>query len=93
MPIDVIPRWIKILVLVLCMATGWYLWSGDVKSKGRDERAFLARNAPSLERGLPGKAGANISQFVSNPLEPTRLPEEGTVILRGSASSYYKDEP
>jgi hypothetical protein len=93
MPIDVIPRWIKILVLAMCLVIGWYLWDGDVNPKGREEGVFLAMPAPSLERGLPGKAGANISQFVSNPLEPTRLPEEGTVILRDTASSYYKDEP
>lgn len=93
MAIDVIPIWIKILVLALCLVTGLYLWNEDVNPKGREEGTFLAMPAPSLEMGLPGKAGANISQFVSNPLEPTRLPEEGIVILRGTASSYYRDEP
>jgi hypothetical protein len=42
---------------------------------------------------LPAKAGANIRQFVTNPLEPTSLPDEGTVILRDTGTNYYRNEP
>ena len=93
MPINVIPRWVKVLILVLCLAAAWWLWSGSSNPPVQGSKAYLAKPASNLEHGLPGMAGAHIGQFISNPLEPTRLPEEGIVILRDKASSYYKDEP
>lgn len=93
MPINVMPSWIKILVLALCLAAGLWLWEGSSNPRGQGTKAYLARPGSSLEHGLPAKAGANVRQFVSNPLEPARLPEEEMLILRDTTSSYYKDEP
>lgn len=93
MPINVMPGWIKILLLALCLAAGLWLWEGSSNPRAQETKVFQAKPGSGLERGLPGKTGANIKQFVSNPLEPTRLPGEGLVILRDPKSNYYKDEP
>jgi len=93
MSTNVVPTWVKCLLLVACLAVGW--WSFTVKSTSseRETSAYLANGSSDAAIGFLAKAGANICQFMTNPLEPTSAPDEGTVILRTPGTNYYRDQP
>ena len=93
MPTNVLPSWAKYLLVTTVLATGWWYFSGSsVRSVHRDN-SYLTSTSSAAGNGLPGKVVTNIRQFVTNPLEPTSLPDEGAVILRDTGTNYYRNEP
>lgn len=93
MSTKVVPAWVKYLLLIACVAVGWWSFTGKSMPTEHDNSAYLTSGSSEAASGFPAKAGANIRQFVTNPLEPTHLPDEGTVILRSSSTNYYRDQP
>ncbi len=92
MPTNVIPSWVKSLIMTVILVVVWWWWPGHQdRSTHKDEPILLSSS--DAENGLSDKIGANIRQFGTNPLEPAPLPEGGIVILRGSGQRYYQDEP
>jgi len=93
MSTNVVPAWVKYLLLIACVAVGWWSFTGKSMPPEHDNSTYLTSRSSETASGFPAKAGANIRQFVTNPLEPTHLPDEGTVILRSSGTNYYRDQP
>ncbi len=93
MPTNVMPSWVKVLILVAAVAAGWWCWFGPSDTAYREKPVSLMSQPSGLGSGLSARAGANIRQFVTNPLEPTSLPYEGSLILRDTGSNYYYNEP
>lgn len=93
MSTNVMPSWVKFLLLVAAVASGWWCWFGP--SDPAKHKRPVTQVSYSSDQGisLQAKASANIRQFVTNPLEPTSLPKEGTVILRETGTNYYRNEP
>jgi hypothetical protein len=87
------PSWIKFLMLVAAVAAGWWCWFGPSDPDNRNSSVNQVSYSSDQGIGLPAKAGANIRQFITNPLEPTSLPDEGAVILRDTGINYYRNEP
>jgi hypothetical protein len=90
---NVVPAWVKYLLLMACVAVGWWSFTGKSMPPEHCNSTYLTSGSSETASGFPAKAGANIRQFVTNPLEPTPLPDEGTVILRSSSANYYRDQP
>jgi hypothetical protein len=93
MPTNVMPLWVKFLMLVAAVAAGWWCWFGPSDPANRNSPVNQVSYSSDQGIGLPAKAGANIRQFITNPLEPTSLPGEGAVILRDTGTNYYRNEP
>lgn len=93
MSTNVVPAWVKYLLLIACVVAGWWSFTGKSTPPEHDTSAYLTSGSSEAASGFPAKTGANIRQFVTNPLEPTPVPDEGTVILRGSGANYYRDQP
>lgn len=93
MSTNVVPAWVKYLLLITCVAVGWWSFAGSRTPSKHENSAYLTSGASEAANGFPAKAGANIRQFVTNPLEPTPMPDESTVILRSSGTNYYRDQP
>lgn len=93
MPTNVVPAWVKYLLLIACVVAGWWSFSGKSTPSEHEASAYLASRSSEAASGFPAKAGANIRQFATNPLEPTPVPDEGTVILRTPGTNYYRDQP
>jgi hypothetical protein len=93
MSTNVLPAWVKYLLLIACVIAGWWSFTGKSTSSEHETSAYLTSGSSDAESGFPAKAGANIRQFVTNPLEPTSVPDEGTVILRTPGANYYQDQP
>ncbi len=92
MPTNVMPAWVKVLMLVSLAIIGW-CWFKPAEPANRDSPTNQISYSSGRGSGLSAKAGANIRQFVANPLEPAPLPAEGTVILRAPGTNYYLDQP
>lgn len=93
MSTNVVPAWVKYLLLIACVVAGWWSFTGKSMPSKHEASAYLTSGSSETASGFPAKAGANFRQFVTNPLEPTPVPDEGTVILRSSGTNYYRDQP
>ncbi len=93
MSTNVVPAWVKYLLLFACVVAGWWSFTGKGTPPKHDNSSYLTSGSSEAARGFPAKTGANIRQFVTNPLEATPMPDEGTVILRSSGTNYYRDQP
>ncbi len=93
MSTNVVPAWVKYLLLIACVVAGWWSFTGKSTPPEHDTSAYLTSGSSEAASGFPAKTGANIRQFVTNPLEPTHVPDEETVILRSSGTNYYRDQP
>lgn len=93
MPTNVMPSWVKFLMLVTAVAAGWWCWFGPSDPANHKSPVNPVSYSSGQGNGLQTKASANIRQFVTNPLEPTSLPNEDTVILRETGTNYYRNEP
>lgn len=93
MPTNVMPTWVKLLMLVAAVAAGWWCWFGPSDPANHKSPVNQVSYSSGQGNGLQAKAGANIRQFVTNPLEPTVFPDEGAVILRDTGTNYYRNEP
>lgn len=92
MPTNVVPAWIKYLFFIVGIAVGWWSYSGRSEPEERGNSAYLTSGSSEAASGFPAKTGANIRQFVANPLEPTPVPDEATIILRTPGTNYYRDQ-
>lgn len=92
MSTNVMPSWVKLLMLFAAVAVCWWSWFGPSDPVYRKSPVNQVSYSSGQEIGLPAKAGANIRQFVTNPLEPVSLPDEGAVILRDTGINYYHNE-
>lgn len=93
MPTNVLPTWVKSLLLILCLAVSWWSFADRKEPPQSGNYLYLTSGKSGSNRGFPAKAEANIRQFATNPLEPTPLPEEETVILQAPDANYYRDQP
>jgi hypothetical protein len=93
MPTNVVPAWVKYLLLFACVAVGLWSFTGKSLPSKHETSTYLTGGTSEAASGFPAKTGANIRQFVTNPLEPTPVPDDGTVILRSSGTNYYRDQP
>lgn len=93
MSTNVVPAWVKYLLLIVCVVAGWWSFTGKSTSSEHEASIYLTSGSSETASGFPAKTGANIRQFVTNPLEPTPVPDEGTVILRNPSTNYYRDQP
>jgi hypothetical protein len=93
MPTNVMPSWVKLLMLLAAVVAAWWCWFGPSDPAYRNSPVNHVSYSSGQGNGLPAKAGANIRQFVTNPLEPASLPDEGTVILRDTGINYYRYQP
>lgn len=92
MPTNVVPAWVKYLLLIVGIAVGWWSYVGRSELEECGHSAYLTSWSSGTASGFPAKAGANIRQFVTNPLETTPMPDEVAVILLGSGTNYYRDQ-
>lgn len=92
MPINVIPSWLKYFVMATILTICCWSVTGTSDRTKHDNTGCLASHSESGDN-MSAKVGANIRQFVSNPLEPARGQDSGTVILRDAGNNYYQDEP
>lgn len=93
MSTNVVPARVKYLLVIACVMIGWLSFTGKSTPSEHENSAYLTSGPSDAASGFPAKAQANIRQFVTNPLEPTPLSDEGTVILRGPGTNYYRDQP
>jgi len=93
MSTNVVPAWVKCLLLIACIVAGWWSFTGKSMPPEHDNSTYLTSGSSETASAFPAKAGANIRQFVTNPLEPTPVPGEGAVILRNPSTNYYRDQP
>lgn len=93
MPTNVVPTWVKYLLLIACIAIGWWIFAGKSTSSEYEKSAYLTSGSSEASNSFLAKTGANIRQFITNPLAPTPLPGEGKVILRAPGTNYYRDQP
>jgi hypothetical protein len=93
MPTNVMPSWVKLLMLFAAVAAAWWCCFGPSDPTYRNSLVNQVSYSSGQGNGLQAKVGANIRQFVTNPLEPAALPDESTVILRDTGTNYYRNEP
>ncbi len=90
MSTNVVPRWVKYLLLIACVAIGWWCFAGEGQS---GKTACLGRGASPRGNNFLTKAAANISQLIHNPLKPPSSFDAWPVILRVEDKNYYRDQP
>ena len=93
MPTNVLPAWIKSLLLITFLTAGWWSFTGKSRTPEHETSAYLMNGLPEVASSFSAKTGANIRQFVTNPLEPAPVSDEGKTILRTSGADYYRDQP
>lgn len=93
MSTNVVPAWVKYLLVIACVVIGWWNFTGKSTPSEQKNSAYLTSGSSEAASGFPATTGANIRQFVANPLEPTPVPDEGTMILRTPGINYYRDQP
>lgn len=79
-------------MLIAAVVVGWWCWFGPSDPAYREKPDSLVSQPIGAGSGLTRRTSANIRQFVTNPLEPTSFPGEGTVILRDTGTDYYRNE-
>lgn len=93
MYLNVIPGWLKSLLISSCLCLlVWSMLDKEPSSGKGEQRVLLAPPGADLDNGLTGKVQNNIRQIASNPLEKPPHAGEGAAVVRDNPENYYRDE-
>ncbi len=92
MSTNVMPLWLKFFMFSAILAAFWWCFAGQSDYTTYANVTYMTTNY-EMGGGLQSRAGANIRQFVTNPLEPVSLPDDSIMVLRRINDNYYQDEP